>query len=182
MALTYSKGMLPGTAAPDFSLRGVDGKMYSLLSFQEAAVLVIVFTCNHCPYAVASEDRLIALQNEFSDRGVRFVLINPNDAIRYPEDSFENMSIRSREKSFPFPYLQDESQETARNYDAVCTPDPFVFSRHRRLYYNGRIDDNWKEPEHAIHHDLRTAIRDCLDDRTLTIEQIPSMGCSIKWK
>lgn len=182
MALTYSHGLPAGTAMPDFSLPATDGKTYSAASFADAAVLVIVFTCNHCPYAIASEDRLIDLQREFGPRGVQFVLINPNDAGRSPEDSFDRMVRRAREKDFPFPYLRDESQDVARAYDAVCTPDIFVFDRERRLRYNGRIDDNWQQPERATRHDLRTVLEDLLAGRDISIEAVPSMGCSIKWK
>jgi len=154
----YSKGMPVGTAIPPLRLPAVDGNTYAHTSFEEAAILVIVFTCNHCPYAIASEDRLIALQHEFSDRGVQFVLINSNDADNYPEDSFDRMVVRSREKNFPFPYLYDETQEIARAYDAVCTPDIFVFNRTRTLQYNGRIDDNWQEPERVTRRDLQAVL------------------------
>ncbi len=182
MALMYSKGMTIGTPMPEFSLAGTDGKHWSSADFTDAMVLVVVFSCNHCPYAIASEDRLIALQHEYMERGVRFVLINPNDADRYPDDAFDHMVRRSQEHHFPFPYLQDETQVVARAYDAACTPDIFVFDRARKLAYNGRIDDNWQEPEKATHHDLRTAIEDTLAGRALSIEPVPSMGCSIKWK
>jgi peroxiredoxin len=182
MALTYSKGLPLGTRLPDFDLPGTDGRNYSPASFADAELLVVVFTCNHCPYAIASEDRLIALQREFSTRGVRFVLISSNDAVRYPEDSFENMARRAREKDFPFPYLYDESQQVARTFDAVCTPDIFVFDRARALRYNGRIDDNWQQPGLVTRHDLRTALDDLLAGRAISIDPVPSMGCSIKWK
>jgi peroxiredoxin len=181
MALTYSAGMPLLTPAPDFRLRGTDGATYSLASFAGAELLVVVFTCNHCPYAIASEDRLIALQNVFAER-VRFVLINPNDAAAYPEDSFDAMVRRAREKRFPFPYLRDETQETARAYDAACTPDIFVFDAGRRLRYNGRIDDDWQRPERATRHDLRTVLDNLLAGRAIGIDPVPSMGCSIKWR
>ncbi|MDH7515381.1 MAG: thioredoxin family protein [Bacteroidota bacterium] len=181
MALAYSLGMPLGTPAPDFKLPGVDGKTYSLASFDDADILVVVFSCNHCPYAVASEDRLIELQKRKAPR-VRFVLINPNDADAYPEDSFENMVARAKKKRYPFPYLRDETQEVARAYNAACTPDIFVFDRDRRLRYNGRIDDNWKEPDKVTRRDLETVLDDLLAGREISIEQVPSMGCSIKWK
>ncbi len=178
----YSKGMPEGTPLPPFRLPGVDGKTWSPEDFREANLLVVVFTCNHCPYAIASEDRLIALQNEYADRGVRFVLINPNDADKYPDDSFARMIDRAKEKDFPFPYLYDESQDVARRFDAACTPDLFVFDRARVLRYNGRIDDNWQEPDRVTREDLRTVLEDLLADREISIEAVPSMGCSIKWK
>lgn len=182
MALMYSKGMPTGTPLPPFHLPGVDGNTWSQEDFRDATLLVIVFTCNHCPYAIASEDRLIALQKEFADRGVRFVLINPNDADRYPDDSFARMIDRAKDKSFPFPYLYDESQEVARRFDAACTPDIFVFDQARTLRYNGRIDDNWQEPDEVTREDLRTVLEDLLAGREIGIEAVPSMGCSIKWK
>lgn len=182
MALTYSNGMPLGTRLPDFDLPCTDGRNYSPSSFADAELLVVVFTCNHCPYAIASEDRLIALQHEFGPRAVRFVLVSSNDAVRYPEDSFENMAARAKEKDFPFPYLYDESQQVARAFDAACTPDIFVFDRARALRYNGRIDDNWQQPGLVTRHDLRTVLDDLLAGRAISIDAVPSMGCSIKWK
>lgn len=182
MALTYSTGMPFNTQAPDFLLSATDGGTYSLASFEDAEVLVIVFTCNHCPYAVAAEDRLIDIQNRYKDKGVQFAAINPNDAELYPEDSFENMVMRHREKNFPFPYLYDESQEVARAYSAVCTPDIFVFDRARKLKYNGRIDDNWQDPERVTRRDLEHALDDILAGRNIGFDPVASMGCSIKWK
>ncbi len=182
MALTYSNGLPLGTPAPDFALPGVDGSVYTLASFADAAVLVVVFSCNHCPYVIATEDRFIALQKRFAYRGVRFVFINANDAAAYPEDSFEAMKRRAAEKGYPFPYLHDASQDVARAYDAACTPDIFVFDGARRLCYNGRIDDNWKDASAVTNEDLRTAIEDVLAGRAVTFPVLPSMGCNIKWR
>jgi peroxiredoxin len=182
MALMYSKGMLLGTPAPPFTLPGVHGKMHSLDSFADAKVLVVVFTCNHCPYAQASEDRLIQLQKEYEHRGVRFVAINPNDDEKYPDDSFEKMKERAASKGFNFPYLRDETQAIARAYDAACTPDIFVFDKDRKLIYNGRIDDNWQHPDQVTRHDLREVLDAALEGREVDFEHVPSMGCSIKWK
>jgi peroxiredoxin len=171
-----------GTALPDFHLPATDGRWYTPASFADAALLVVVFTCNHCPYAIASEDRLIALQREYRARGVQFVLVNPNDASRYPDDSFPEMARRAEEKDFPFPYLHDETQEVARAFDAACTPDIFVFDHGRTLRYNGRIDDNWQQPARVTRHDLRTVLDDLLAGRPVSIDPVASMGCSIKWK
>lgn len=182
MALMHSKGMPVGTAAPPFSLPGVDGETRSLDSFSEAELLVVVFTCNHCPYAMASEDRLIELQRDYAGKGVQIVAINPNDAVNYPDDSFEKMKERAADKGFNFPYLRDESQEVARAYDAACTPDIFVFDKDRKLVYNGRIDDNWKEPDKVTRNDLREVLDAALEGRSVDFEHVPSMGCSIKWK
>ncbi len=182
MPVMHSKGMPIGTPAPAFSLPGVDGKTYSLDSFEDAELLVVVFTCNHCPYAKACEDRLIAIQRDYQDRGVQLVAINPNDDEKYPDDSFAKMKERAASKGFNFPYLRDETQEVARAYDAACTPDIFVFDRDRKLVYNGRIDDNWQEPEKVTRRDLREVLDATLEGRTVDFEHVPSMGCSIKWK
>ena len=182
MALMHSKGMPVGNPAPLFSLPGVDGNAWSLDSFSDAELLLVVFTCNHCPYAIASEDRLIEIQNDYADRGLQMVAISPNDAEKYPDDSFDEMKKRADDKAFPFPYLYDESQEVARGYDAACTPDLFLFDRDRKLLYNGRIDDNWQEPGQVTRRDLRAVLDAALEGRTVDFEHVPSMGCSIKWK
>jgi len=182
MPLLHSNGMPLGTAAPPFSLPGVDGETRSLDSFADAELLVVVFTCNHCPYAIACEDRLIAIQRDYQDKGVQLVAINPNDADNYPDDSFDKMKERAAAKGFNFPYLRDESQEVARAYDAACTPDVFVFDKGRKLVYNGRIDDNWKEPGKVTRSELRELLDAALAAEAVDFEHIPSMGCSIKWK
>jgi peroxiredoxin len=182
MAVSSTQSLKTGTPAPPFALPGTDGKTYSLDSFADARALVVIFTCNHCPYAVACEDRFIDLARRFGPRGVAFVAINPNDPVQYPEDSFENMRIRAREKNFPFPYLFDETQDVARAYDAACTPDIFVLDERRRVRYNGRLDDNWKDPGRVTRHELETALEDILAGRDLSFDPVPSIGCSIKWK
>jgi peroxiredoxin len=182
MALTYSNGMAVGTAAPPFSLTGVDGKIHSLDSFADASALVVVFTCNHCPYAKALENRLMQLVRDYAARSVHLVAINPNDEKAYPEDSFDRMVERARDKGFNFPYLRDATQRVARDYDAACTPDNFVFDRARKLVYNGRFDDNWKAPDQVQRKDLRRALDALLEGRSIDFEPVPSMGCSIKWK
>ena len=182
MPLMHSNGMPLGTEAPPFALPGTDGKTYSLDSFAEAELLVVVFTCNHCPYAIACEDRLIAIQRDYADKGVQLVGINPNDDENYPDDSFDKMVARAAEKGFNFPYLRDESQEVARAYDAACTPDIFVFDRDRKLVYNGRIDDNWQQPENVTRRDLRAVLDATLEGKPFDFEPVASMGCSIKWK
>jgi peroxiredoxin len=171
-----------GTQAPAFSLPGTDGKTYGLASFSDAEILVVVFTCNHCPYAKAVEDRLVQLQKDYRSRAVELVAINPNDDKAYPDDSFEHMVERARQKDFNFPYLRDASQAVARAYDAACTPDFFVLNRQRTLVYNGRFDDNWKQPERVQQHDLRRVLDATLEGRAPDFEPVASMGCSIKWK
>jgi len=179
MILTESVKGLDGTSMPDFSLSGIDGETYSLESFREAKILVVVFMCNHCPYVIAVLDRLNALAAEFREKGVMFIGINSNDSEAYPDDSFEKM----KELKIDFPYLHDITQEVATKYHAVCTPDIFVFEDNRQLAYHGRIDDNWKEPENVTRRELAEAIEKIISgEKILREEQNPSMGCSIKWK
>jgi peroxiredoxin len=182
MALAYSKGMPLGTQAPEFSLPGTDGKTYSLASFKDASALVVLFTCNHCPYAQATEGRFIALAKALAMKKVAFVAISANDAERYPADSFGAMKEHAALAALPYPYLYDASQEVARAYDAACTPDVFVFSSARKLVYNGRLDDNWKDPSEVKREDLRIAIEETLAGLPVSAKIEPSMGCSIKWK
>ncbi|MBI4424604.1 MAG: thioredoxin family protein [Elusimicrobia bacterium] len=170
------------TAAPDFSLPGVDGRTYSLASFKDAKALVVIFSCNHCPYVKAYEDRMIELQREFSSKGVRLAVINPNDASSHPEDSFEEMKRRAQSKGFNFPYLRDETQEVARAYGATHTPHLFVFGPDRRLSYTGKIDDNWQEPSQVKRRYLREALEDLLAGRPVREPQTHAIGCTIKWK
>jgi len=180
--VAYSKGMAVGTPAPDFSLPGVDGKTYALDSFRDAQLLVVIFTCNHCPYAQALELRFIELQRDYAAKGVRICAINSNDERAYPDDSFANMQARARDHGWNFPYLHDQTQAVARAYDAACTPDIFVFDAERKLRYNGRCDDNWKEPSQVTRRDLRRTLDQLLAGRPLDFDVQPALGCSIKWR
>ena len=185
MALTYSKQDELGKPAPDFVLKGVDGKTYRLDDFKNSKALVIVFMCNHCPYVIATQGRINALAKKYAPRGVGFIGINSNDAIRYPQDSFEEMVNRAREQGFVFPYLVDENQEVAKAYDAACTPDPYVYETSGEqflLRYRGQIDDNWKDEKAATRHDLAEALDAILTGKPVSTDQKPAMGCSIKWK
>jgi len=182
MVLLNSKMLPLGTKASNFDLRGTNDKNYSLDSFKDKKVLVIIFMCNHCPYVIAVLERIIAIQNDYADKGVQLIGINPNDTVKYPEDSFDNMRKIVNEKDIPFPYLIDESQGTARIYDAVCTPDIYVYGNKRTLVYRGRIDDNWQDESKVTRRDLRSALDAILKGNPVSEEQIPSMGCSIKWK
>ena len=182
MAVESSSTISLSTHIFPFDLPSVDGQNYSPGSFKNAKVLVVVFTCNHCPYAKAAWPLLIDLYNKFKDQNVAFVAINPNDEAAYPEDDFATMKIKAKEWGIPFPYLRDESQEVARQYDARCTPDVYVFDKNRRLAYRGRINDNWQEPSKVTRHDLASAIESLLSGEQPAQPQYPSMGCSIKWK
>lgn len=177
-----SVGLPLGASAVDFDLKGVDGKSYSLNSFSDKKILVAVFSCNHCPYAQAYEQRIIQLQHDYSTKGVAFVAINSNDDTDYPEDSFPNMVKRSKEHGFNFPYVRDESQDIARKYGAICTPHVFAFDKNRRLQYKGRIDDNWKNPQDVKVRDLKNALDEILQAKTPPVQETRPHGCSIKWK
>lgn len=181
MAIESSQVALD-TPAPDFSLPATDGQTYSLDSFADARVLVVAFTCNHCPYAQAAWPLLISLADQFKDRGVAFAAINPNDEITYPEDSFDQMKKRVPEWKINFPYLRDENQKVARAYKAACTPDVYVFDGNRRLCYHGRINDNWQDPQKVEKEELKVALEGVLAQSPPPAVQHPSLGCSIKWK
>jgi peroxiredoxin len=178
-----------GDSAPDFKLPGVDGRTYGLKDFADARVLVVVFTCNHCPTANAYVDRLQKLHADFKDKGVALVAISPNDplAVRLDElgytdvgDSFEDMKVRAREKPFGFPYLYDgETQKTSLAYGVLATPHVFVFDRDRKLRYNGRIDDAEVKPPKS--HDARNAIEAVLAGKPVPVEKTRVFGCSTKW-
>lgn len=171
-----------GAKAPDFDLLGVDGQSYSLSGFADQQAVVVIFSCNHCPYVVANEDRMIELQADYADRGVQVVAINPNDEVKYPADSFEAMKARAEEKGFNFPYLRDETQEVTRAYGASVTPEVFVVDAAGTIVYHGRIDDNTMEPENVTRHDLREALDELLAGQELAVKETEPVGCSVKWK
>ena len=171
MSLTQSIPLPPGQwVAPDFQLMGTDGKTYSLNDFSASAGLVVIFTCNHCPYAQAAWPLLVDLSRTYQQRKIQFIAINPNDPLEYPEDSFFEMQKRVEEWKIPFPYLVDADQTVAKAYMAQCTPDIYVFLQDRRLYYHGRIND------------LAEVLDALLIGQKPPVVQPPSMGCSIKWK
>ena len=170
-----------GTRAPDFELPGTDGKRYSLGSFAVKPVLVVIFSCNHCPYVKSVEDEMVAIQRDYAAKGVQLVAINSNDEKSYPEDSFPEMVKRSNEKGFNFPYLRDETQDVVTAFGAVCTPHVFAFDKGRTLRYRGRIDDRRKDPDAATSHDLRGALDDLTADKEVRVPETQPLGCSIKW-
>ncbi len=169
------------TEAPPFDLPGIDGSNHSLDDYANAAVLAIVWSCNHCPYVIAWEGRMKALQDNYADRGFRLVAINSNDAENYPADSFEAMKVRAKEQGFNFDYLYDSDQSVARQYGPERTPEVFLFDRNRRLVYHGAIDDN-REEGAASEHYLRDAIEALLEDRDPPVNETPPVGCSVKWR
>ncbi|RJP58213.1 MAG: thioredoxin family protein [Candidatus Auribacter fodinae] len=180
--LLESKKIELGTPVVEFALKGVDGKIYTPSSFAGASALVVVVTCNHCPYAKASWPLLIRLQAAFKEEGVQFVAVNPNDDDAYPEDSFERMKENAKALALNFPYLRDDTQSVARNLGAVCTPDIYVYDSSHKLYYHGRINDNWQDPNKVREQNLKDAIERLLRGDVPPLKQPPSIGCSIKWK
>jgi hypothetical protein len=171
-----------GSPCPDFTLPDVFGRLRRRDEVLTGQARLVVFFCNHCPYAKAVEDRLIALQHELGPRGLSTVLICANDPTEYVEDAPEALRARAEEKHYPFPSLVDEDQQVARAFDAACTPDPYLFDGTGRLVYRGRIDDNWKRPAAVTRHELKEAIEAILAGRPVSSTQHPSLGCSIKWK
>jgi peroxiredoxin len=171
-----------GQHAPDFRLPATDGKTYALSDFANNAVLVVFFTCNHCPYVTGSDEATRRTAEKYSDRGVRFVAINSNSRNTYSEDDFPHMMQRMAEHKFPWIYLHDETQEAARAYGALRTPHFYVFDRERRLIYTGRALDHPRQSEKAKTHDLESALEDHLAGRPVTVSVTNPIGCNVKWE
>jgi peroxiredoxin len=171
-----------GQKAPEFHLPGVDGKTYSLADFAEAKALIVVFSCNHCPYVIGSEERIKELAGDYAPRGVRLIAINSNETENHPMDSLEHMKERASEKQFGFPYVREESQEVARAYGALRTPHFYVFDAQRKLRYTGRMDDNPRNPGQEKTHELRDALEALLADREPPVAITNPIGCNVKWK
>jgi peroxiredoxin len=181
MAATAPSTVL-GTSAPDFRLPATDGGTYTLNDVAGRKGTVIVFICNHCPYVKAVVDRLVADAKVLIAEGCGFAAICCNDAKTYPDDSFENMQRFAKAHGFPFPYLHDESQAVARAYGAICTPDFFGCDKERKLRYRGRLDEGRTAPiPSTARRELAEAMR-AIAAGKIPAEQIPSVGCSIKWK
>jgi len=177
-----AKALKIGQAAPTFAgLVGVDDKQHGLADYEKAKLVVVVFTCNHCPVAVANEDRLVALQKDYESKGVQVVAINSNSPKVQPPDSFENMKKRAREKEFNFPYLFDETQDVARQYGATCTPHVFALDKDRKIAYMGAIDDSPSKADKVKDHHLRNALDALLAGKKPPKEVTKQFGCSIKW-
>lgn len=178
-------GYQPGDKAKDFKLKNVDGKMYSLSQNKEAKGFIVIFTCNHCPFSVAYEDRILALDNKYKALGYPVVAVNPNDEKIVPDDSFDNMVKRAKEKNFTFPYLQDATQFYAREYGAQRTPHVYVLQREGKdliVKYIGAIDNNTYNPEEVTERYVEKAVDELIEGKSVSIPFTKAIGCTIKWK
>jgi len=170
-----------GDQAPDFDLIGIDDKTHSLENYKDYDALLIIFICNHCPYVKAKVEAIKEIHDKFKDT-VALVGINSNDTINYPDDSFENMKKIAEEKGIKFDYLVDDSQEIAKKYGAICTPDPFLFDKERKLVFHGRIDNAMNPDDTATEKTMIINIEKQLAGKKIEKDFDPSIGCSIKWK
>ncbi|PCI97945.1 MAG: thioredoxin family protein [Alphaproteobacteria bacterium] len=183
MTLRHTPEKLDGFTAPDFALTNIDGQTYDLKDCMGAHGLVVMFICNHCPYVIAIIERLAQTCNRLHDEGIGCVAIMANDTESYPADSFENIKLFSEKYAFKPPYLIDKTQNTAKAYDAVCTPDFFGFDKGGLLQYRGRLDSAANKPadEHTV-PELLNAMLEFKNKGQVSAPQTPSMGCSIKWR
>ena len=171
-----------GQEAPDFNLPGVDGRNYSLKDFGRAEVLVVFFTCNHCPYVTGSEGRISKLHDTYHPKGVDWVGVNSNEKANHPTDDFEHMKLRVKEAGIKYPYLRDESQEVARAYGALRTPHFYVFDRGRKLRYTGRLDDNPLQDGKQTTHELADALAALMEGGDPPVRMTNPIGCNVKWR
>ena len=171
-----------GDQAIPFTLLGTDNQQHALSDYADKAAVAVIFNCNHCPYVLAWEDRMVQIQADYAADGVQLVAINANDVTKYPADSFPNMQVRAVEKGFDHPYLYDETQEVATAYQATRTPEVFLFDSMGVLRYHGAIDDNFEGPSAVQRHYFRDALDAVLAGETPTVASTPPVGCTIKWK
>ena len=172
-----------GDNLPNFTLPATDGNSYEAQTLlDQSAALIVVFTCNHCPYVVAWEDRINHLARHYAEQGVKLVAINSNDTVKYPADSFEKMILRSQQKEFSFPYLHDESQQVAHSYGAERTPELFIFDRAGTLTYHGALDDNYDDEKAVKHPYAQQAVEAILAQHEVVFAETAPVGCTIKWK
>lgn len=174
-----------GDNATDFKLKNVDGKMVSMADYSSAKGFIITFTCNHCPYAIAYEDRILALDKKYASLGYPVIAINPNDAVQYPEEVFGSMQVRAEDKNFTFPYLVDETQDIAKKYGALKTPHIFVVQKEGKklvVKYIGAIDDNWEDVSAVKEKYVENAVNNLLAGKPVAVTETKAIGCSVKWK
>lgn len=182
MSFTNTPGYQPGDKATDFKLKSVDGKMYSMSDYKDAKGFIVVFTCNHCPFAVKYEDRVIELAKKYKSKGYVLLAINPNDPSVVPEDSFDKMKVRAKEKGFTFPYLFDEGQKIYPQYGATKTPHVFLLDKNLIVKYIGAIDDNVEDASAVKEKYLENAIAALEKGQEPAVNATKAIGCSIKVK
>ncbi len=182
MALLESIPIPLGTKMPQFTLRDPRGEDYRSDDLYGEKGLLVAFTCNHCPYALAVWPRLIRLARYARDLGINTAAVNPNINPDYPDDAPDKMLVKIEEWNIDFPYLVDETQTAARDFRAQCTPDLYLFNKDKQLVYHGRIDDNWQDESQVRREELREALANLANERRIDDKQFPSMGCSIKWR
>ena len=183
MALTPSTMLALGTQAPSFNLPDTQGKTQSLNAFPEAKGYLVMFICNHCPYVIHLKKHLAELTDTYLKKGIAVFGINSNDFTQYPEDSPQKMKLEKKQFHYSFPYLIDETQEVAKAYQAACTPDFFLFDKNKKLIYRGQYDSSRPGKKVPVTgEDLKAAMEALLANASISPEQIPSIGCNIKWK
>ncbi|CAH8295082.1 peroxiredoxin [Mariniflexile fucanivorans] len=184
MADTPSNMLPLGTTAPNFQLPDTSSEsVVSLETLKGKKGTVIMFICNHCPFVIHVNEELVAIANTYSKKGIGFIAISSNDAVKYPQDGPDKMKLHAKKENYPFPYLYDESQTIAKAYDAACTPDFYVFDKDLKLVYRGQLDDSRPGNNKSVTgKDLRNALECLIENKENTLEQKPSIGCSIKWK
>lgn len=170
-----------GSKAPEFNLEATDGNFYSLTSFGGKKAFIVVFSCNHCPYVQAYEERIKQIQKDYSTN-LQVVAISSNDDVQYPDDSFVEMKKRAISKEFNFPYLRDADQSIAKAFGATHTPEVFLFDARQKLVFHGKIDDNWQDENSVRSKYLRNAIDELLAGKPISVPETFTIGCTIKWK
>lgn len=179
---TDSQKLKVGDALPQFELPATDGSSRGTAWLTQGRAALVAFTCNHCPYVKGSEEMLVKIAGQFADDGLRVVAISSNDAMQYPEDSFDKMKEKSAEMKLPYPYLYDESQDVARLFDAECTPEFYLFDGEHRLAYHGTINDSPRDPSKVTRDYLSAAVQQVLEGQRADPSFVNPLGCSIKWK
>lgn len=183
MSLLQSQQTLQqGDKAPNFTLLGIDNAQHTLAELKGEKATLIIFMCNHCPFVIPKFDMMRELYEEFKEKGVKVIGINPNDNPSYPQDNFDAMKQVHKQYNLKFPYLIDSSQEVAREFDAVCTPDPFLFDSNLKLIWHGRLNNAMQPNDTPTEETMKEVIIEYLKTAKVTKEFSPSMGCSIKWR
>lgn len=184
-AFTFQSHYVVGDKVEDFKLKNINGKMVSLADYKDAKGFIIIFSCNHCPYVKAYEDRMIALNNKYASKGYPVIAISSNDAVAYPADSYENMVKHAEEKKYTFPYLYDETQEVAKKYGALKTPHVYILKKEKgdlKIAYIGAIDDNSESADQVKVKYAENALEELLANKEVSVKETKAIGCGLKYK